>query len=446
MHGLTVPRARGKARGPYRGNRVRHLALRRALLTAGMLSACVAASPAAAESPEAAPRASVRVKGSDTIGEHLGQALAKAYMAEHAETSVAWESLGSSTAFVGLLDGSADLGASSRAVRASELLQARSAGVELLEYVIGYDGIAVVAHSANPVQSLSMQKLGAIFRGELAQWSGVGGEPQPMRLISRPSYSGTHGFFVDAVVRRPPATKDAALARTIEYVEETDAILAMVSRDPAAISYVGLGFIAGYDVRVLAVSSEPDTPGVLPTIETVRDGSYPIHRPLYVYARADARPAARRLLRFMLSPPGQREVAAQGFVAPDVASDVSIDVAARPPSHRGVEAPDRLYFAFNSTALRDDARRILDAAAARAAANELRIELIGHSDAIGDRAINLAVSRRRAAVVAQYLRAAGVPEAHIRIEARGSDEPIATNTDPDDRGRNRRVDVRLLPR
>jgi phosphate transport system substrate-binding protein len=139
----------------------------------------VRASGASAGSAVAGARnaVSVQVKGSDTIGGKLGQDLARAYMARHPEVEVRWEALGSATAFVGLLDGSAQLGASSRTVKESELADARKMGVELREYVIGYDGIAVIVHPDNPVSALTVAQLSDVFTGKVRNWSEVGGPP-----------------------------------------------------------------------------------------------------------------------------------------------------------------------------------------------------------------------------------------------------------------------------
>ena len=130
------------------------------------LTAFAVAAPALA----AASDARVRVEGSDTIGGALGIAIAEAFHAQYPEARVEWEGLGSSTAFVGLFDGSADLGASSRAINEAEAAEAKRQGVRLREYVIGYDGIAVIVHPDNPIASLTVQQLSEIFQGRISDW------------------------------------------------------------------------------------------------------------------------------------------------------------------------------------------------------------------------------------------------------------------------------------
>src|SRR5260370_11766399 len=110
-------------------------------------------------SPGLAAKTVVQVKGSDTIGGVLGQDFARSFMARHPEVEVKWEALGSGTAFVGLLDGSAELGASSRAVKEGELADAKKLGLELREFVIGYGGIAVIVNPANGVNEVTLAPL-----------------------------------------------------------------------------------------------------------------------------------------------------------------------------------------------------------------------------------------------------------------------------------------------
>ena len=74
------------------------------------------------------------------------------------------------------------------------------------------------------------------------------------------------------------------------------------------------------------------------------------------------------------------------------------------------------------------------------------IVIVGHSDSIGDEAVNRAVSRRRAQAVADYLLRAGVPADRLEVEGRGSAEPVADNETISGRARNRRVELKLRDR
>ena len=115
------------------------------------------------------------VKGSDTVGGELGPALAKGFEALHPGAHVRWEALGSKTAFGGIFDGSAQLGASSRPVSPAELAEATRLGIKLQELIIGYDGLSIIVNPMNPLPSLTMQQLSDLYSGNVQNWKELGG-------------------------------------------------------------------------------------------------------------------------------------------------------------------------------------------------------------------------------------------------------------------------------
>lgn len=406
--------------------------------------ACLAAAPATA-----AGSAVVQVKGSDTIGGKLGQDLARAYMARHPEVEVRWEALGSGTAFVGLLDGSAQLGASSRTVKEAEVADARKVGVELREYVIGYDGIAVIVHSENPVSTLTIPQLSDIFTGKVRNWSEVGGPDLPIHLISRPSYSGTFSFFRDKVLRRGNDKGPEDYAAGTEMVEENGAILKKVAQQRGAISYVGIGWVNG-DVKALAVAAKAGQTPVKASLESVRTGTYPIYRPLLMYSRGEPHGAARGLLAFVLSGEGRKLVTANDFVPNDspVTLPAEVAEAASGSAAAGAAsaAPQVEHVQFpRGTELTAAARAALGSLAAQVKARGSRVLIVGHADTRGSRQANQAVALARARAVARELAVLGVPASAIQVEGHAADDPVATNDTPAGRRSNRRVDVTVLP-
>lgn len=197
--------------------------------------------PAPGGSQALAPEAALQVKGSDTIGGSLGPALARAFEASHDGARVEWESLGSGTAFVGLFDGTADLGASSRRIKGSEMAEAGRLGIRLKEYVLGYDGIAVLVHPSNPVGELTLRQVSDLFAGEIESWRELGGPDRPVRVLSRPSYSGTHGFFKEVALRLGGAAGEREFSPATEWVEHSEDLVRRVASDPDAVTYLGMG-------------------------------------------------------------------------------------------------------------------------------------------------------------------------------------------------------------
>ncbi len=417
---------------------------------------------AAAGSAAGAADAVVQVKGSDTIGGKLGQDLAHAYMGRHPEIEVRWEALGSATAFVGLLDGSAQLGASSRTVKESEIADARKMGVELREYVIGYDGIAVIVHPDNPVAALTLGQISDIFTGKVRNWSEVGGPDLPIHTISRPSYSGTFSFFRDKVLRRGNDKGPEDYAAGAEVVEENGAIVRKVAQQRGAVAYVGIGWVSP-EVRALAVAGRAGQPAVRAGVESVRTGTYPIYRPLLMYSRGEPHGAARDLLAFVLSAQGSKLVASNDFVPNDSPVALPIQGADTPVRQGGSPAPGQRADAAAGAAapaaaprvehvqfprgaeLTAAARATLASLAAEVRAHGDRLLIVGHADTHGPRQANQAVALARANAVAHELAGLGLPGSAIQVEGHAADDPVATNETAAGRRSNRRVDITVLP-
>jgi phosphate binding protein len=437
------------APAPRRSTTGRGLAALAALLSVLLLPAAAPAAEPVESAPasDAPPAAQViTVKGSDTIGGELGPALAQAYQAAHPGVTIHWEALGSATAFPGLLDGTAQLGASSRSVNAKELALARESGVELKEYVLGYDGIAVIVHPSNPVRQLTVEQLAALFGGRITRWSELGGADLAVKRLSRPTYSGTNAFFKEKVVRqgRKEAREDFAPGTT--FVEKTEEIVQAVAADPATVGYVGMGYVKPA-VAALGVAPGEGKPYVVATVETVRAGTYPIYRPLLLYARGEPQGELRQFLSFVLGAEGRKLVASHDFTPSDVASPLAKPSRGTPPPPTPAAASPRIFrvfFGFGETTVGAEGRATL-AQAAVVAREGGRVRLVGHADAVGPAQVNREVSDLRVKAVADRLQRLGVPSERLQVEARGADEPLATNRTPGGRKENRRVDVEVLP-
>lgn len=136
----------------------------------------------------------IQIKGSDTII-NLAQKLAEEYMIKNPGTRIAVTGGGSGTGIAALINKKCNIANSSRAINSKEIETATAAGVSPSRVVIAIDGLSVIVNSANPVTRLTMDQIGAIYRGEIKNWSEVGGSDMPINLYGRQSNSGTYGFF-----------------------------------------------------------------------------------------------------------------------------------------------------------------------------------------------------------------------------------------------------------
>src|SRR4051795_6385337 len=115
------------------------------------------------------------LKGSDTLGAKLVPQLAEQFKTQNPGTTVDIAAEGSTTGIAAIIDGTAQIGMSSRRAKPAEVGAASSKGVTMKPTIVAYDGIAVIVNSANPIKSLTKKQIEQIFTGEVADWSGAGG-------------------------------------------------------------------------------------------------------------------------------------------------------------------------------------------------------------------------------------------------------------------------------
>ncbi|MBE0697702.1 MAG: PstS family phosphate ABC transporter substrate-binding protein, partial [Anaerolineaceae bacterium] len=142
----------------------------------------------------------IQNKGSDTIV-NLALAWAERYQQEHPEMRISVTGGGSGTGIASLINGTVDIANASRQIKTEEVEDARKQGIEPVEHIIARDAIAVIVNPQNPVSELTLDQVSRIFRGQISNWKEVGGEDRPIVRISRETNSGTHVYFLEAVIR-----------------------------------------------------------------------------------------------------------------------------------------------------------------------------------------------------------------------------------------------------
>jgi phosphate transport system substrate-binding protein len=185
--------------------------------------------------------------------------------------------------------------------------------VDPKEYKVALDGLAVVVHPENPISGLSMEQLSDIFTGKIKNWKEVGGSDTKIVVLSREVNSGTHVYFKEHVLRKGNAKGPEEFAPDALLLPSSQAIADEVSTNKSAIGYYGMGYISKAQ-KAIAVSKDASAKGVLPTIEAVVSGDYPISRPLYLYSKGLAKDQVRIFLEYILSDEGQAIVSQQDFV------------------------------------------------------------------------------------------------------------------------------------
>ncbi|MGA1868081.1 MAG: phosphate ABC transporter substrate-binding protein [bacterium] len=254
----------------------------------------------------------IQIKGSDTMV-NLGQTWAEAYVNKHPASMIAVTGGGSGTGIAALISGTAEIAETSRKMTEKEILLAKSKGYDPQEFIVALDALAVVVHPDNPVGKLTMDELAKIFTRALKNWKEVGGNDQPIVLLSREVNSGTHIYFKEHILKRKGARDTTEFSPTALLMPSSQAIADEIAQNINAIGYYGMGYV-GEKQKALAIAQDKDSLYFKPTIENVRSENYPISRPLLMYTQNKPQGLVKEFLNFVLSDEGQQLVKEIEFV------------------------------------------------------------------------------------------------------------------------------------
>lgn len=280
------------------------------------------------------------IHGSNTVGESLAPTLVMNYLREKGAVNLRIQSLananekvvkgdlinigktiqvliaahGSSTGFASLVNGDAQIWASSRRVKPSEVNQVAeqyNLTAPTSEHVLAIDGLAMVVNPSNPINALSKEQLALIFSGAITNWSQVGGKPGLIQLYARDENSGTWDSFKNLVLQGNVKLSDASLR-----YESSEALVNQVIHDPQGIGFIGLAFVG--KSKLLAVS-DGGAPAFQPSFLTVATEDYALSRRLYFYTQGTLNNQyVDEFIRYSEAINGQKIVAQQGFISQNV--------------------------------------------------------------------------------------------------------------------------------
>ncbi len=239
----------------------------------------------------------ITIKGSDTLV-RLGQRWAEEYMKGNPGSVIQVSGGGSGTGIAALINGTTDICQSSRPMKEREYKLAQDKGITPHEVAVALDGIAVFLNEKNPIAELTLTQLKGIYTGVITNWKEVGGADRRIILYGRENNSGTYAFFKEHVLN------EEDYADQTQTLPGTAAVVNAVSKDEWGIGYGGIAWAKG--VKDCAVKKDDTSQAVLPTMETVSGGSYPISRELYWYFNGVPTGELKALVNWALSPEGQK--------------------------------------------------------------------------------------------------------------------------------------------
>ena len=252
-------------------------------------------------------------KGSDTLV-NVAQAWAEAYREVNPNLAIAVTGGGSGTGIAALINGTVDIANASRAMKDSEKELVRAKGQEPVEFIVGYDALAVYVHQDNPLTETTLAQLAEIYGegGPIESWTALGIEvpgcaAQEIIRVSRQNNSGTYVYFREAVLGKE---RDYKLGSRDMHGSKD--VVDLVENTPCAIGYSGLAY-ANDHVKMPCVRQGEDGDCVSPTVETAIDGSYPIARPLFMYTAGEPEGAIGEYIDWVLSDEGQCIIYDKGY-------------------------------------------------------------------------------------------------------------------------------------
>jgi phosphate transport system substrate-binding protein len=259
--------------------------------------------------------------GSDTLN-NLMTYWAEGFKKKYPNVNIQIEGKGSSTAPPALIAGTAQLAPMSREMKGKEIEDfEKKYGYKPTKIGVALDSLAVFVNKDNPLKSLSLDEVDAIFsknhkRGlaDIATWgqAGVTGPlaAKPISLFGRNSASGTYGYFKEHALNK------GDFKSTVKEQPGSASVVEGVAKDVSAIGYSGIGY-ATSGVRALPLSDKKGDTVYEANYANVLSGKYPLSRMLYIYvAKKPGEPLPKvveEFLKYALSKEGQQVVVKDGY-------------------------------------------------------------------------------------------------------------------------------------
>ena len=237
----------------------------------------------------------VATDGSTSMEKVIG-ALKETFEGENKNVEVSYNPTGSSAGITAVLEGRCDIGLSSRNLKDAEKEQG------MVATTLAYDGIAVIVNPQNTVEDLTVEQIAAIYKGEITNWSEVGGIDAEIVLIGREAGSGTRSGFEEIV-----DVEDACQYR--QELTSTGDVITAVAQNPGAVGYASLASVKD-TVKAIKVG------GVAPSDETVKNETYAIQRPFVLVTKEGTAltETAQAFFDFITSEAAREVITAAGVV------------------------------------------------------------------------------------------------------------------------------------
>ncbi len=244
----------------------------------------------------------VNISGSTSVARVM-DVLAEKYNKMHPDNYIAVQGIGSSAGITMVNKGVVKIGMSSRYLTEIEK------GEDLNVIPIAYDGLAIVVNRANSIDNLSQQQLFDIYQGKVKNWKEVGGDDQPIAVVTREASSGSRYSFESLLgltkIVNNRLVSDISPNNLV--VNSNSMVKTIVNHNTRAIGFISVGSV---DRSVKPIQFE----GIEPTTENIANHKYTLARPFLVLYKVDSLDqAGKDFVAFLKSEEGQKAVAEYGY-------------------------------------------------------------------------------------------------------------------------------------
>ncbi|AIS31603.1 MAG: phosphate ABC transporter substrate-binding protein [Methanobacterium formicicum] len=240
----------------------------------------------------------ITIVGSTSV-QPVAEKLATEYMKKNSSVKITVQGGGSSVGIKSVQDGSANIGTSSKSLKANE-----STG--LSQYEIGKDGIAIIVNNNNALSGLTMEQLKGILSGNITNWKEVGGPDAKINVVVREEGSGTRDAVQEIVLGKLANGTKVDFIKSAIVQSSTEAVQQSVAQDPNAIGFISFASVNG--TKALQINN------VAPSEATVLDGTYKIQRPFLFLIKGNATGAIKAFIDWVDGPEGQAIIKSENVV------------------------------------------------------------------------------------------------------------------------------------
>jgi phosphate transport system substrate-binding protein len=273
------------------------------VLTVGFLTSC--GSKSNTEKNTEKITGDIKIDGSSTVYP-ITEAIAEEFRTTMPDVKVTVGVSGTGGGFKKFGRGEIDINNASRPIKEKEAEACAAVNIKYAELKVAFDGLAIVVNKSNTwATSITVSELKKIWepeaQGKITKWNQIRPEwpNEEFHLYGPGIASGTYDYFTEAVVGKSGASRGDFTAS-----EDDNVLVQGVAGDKNGLAFFGLAYYEENKEKLSLVSVDNGKGAVLPSIETIKNGTYsPLARPVFIYVTdvATKKPEVVEFINFYLN-------------------------------------------------------------------------------------------------------------------------------------------------